>query len=161
MQSKSRPNNALRWLDCTFLHSLTRRVLRAGLDDKTAASRNIFARISEVGEKNESYARGRRDGADWIWNSGLSEVSDRGTEEETKGRKYQFVDTVGKMGERGLDSTQIYTTGLFFPSFERLQGKCFKDCIERVKCKQFTLPVQSSKHLPRNLSNDGKNRPVV
>ena len=31
------------------------------------------------------------------------------TEEETKGRKYQFVDTVGKMGERGLDSTEIYT----------------------------------------------------
>ena len=51
-------------------------------------------------------------------------------------------------------------TGRFFPSFERLRGKCFEDCTERVKCKQFTLLVQSSKQLPRNLSFDGENCPV-
>ena len=78
----------------------------------------------------------KREGADWIWNSGLSEVSDRGTEEETKGRKYQFVDTVGKMGENGRDSTEIY---VFSPSFERLRGKCFEDCTERVNYLHFTL----------------------
>ena len=51
-------------------------------------------------------------------------------------------------------------TGRFFPSFERLRGKCFEDCTERIKCKQFTLSVESLKHLSHNLSNEGKNCPV-
>ena len=47
-------------------------------------------------------------------------------------------------------------TGRFFPSLERLRDKCFEDCTKRVKCKQFTLSVESLKHLSHNLSNDGK-----
>ena len=51
-------------------------------------------------------------------------------------------------------------TGRFFPSNWRLGGKCFKDCTERVKCKQLTFSVQSSNYLPPNLQFNGKNRPV-
>ena len=35
--------------------------------------------------------------------------------------------------------TTLHTTGRFFPSFERLCDKCFKDSTERVNCLHFTL----------------------
>ena len=63
----------------------------ARLDDKTAASRNIFARISEVGE--ESYARGRKRE---LIGFGILDYRKFRTEGETRGRKYQFVDTLRK-----------------------------------------------------------------